>query len=73
MTPEEIEHCFDPFYSGRSAGRGLGFGLSKCWRILEQQAGTIVLVRHASETHAIVQVPRNPPRDCPGQSTQLCD
>ena len=37
----ESRHAFDPFFSGRQAGRGLGFGLSKCWRILEQHAGQI--------------------------------
>lgn len=40
--PQEIRpHIFDPFYSGREAGRGLGFGLSKCWRIVELHGGTI--------------------------------
>lgn len=34
-------HLFDPFYSGREAGRGLGFGLSKCWRIVELHHGVI--------------------------------
>jgi hypothetical protein len=34
-------HLFDPFFSGREAGRGLGFGLSKAWRILEQHGGKI--------------------------------
>jgi signal transduction histidine kinase len=35
------QHLFDPFYSGRPAGRGLGFGLSKCWRIVTNHGGTI--------------------------------
>jgi len=38
---EEREHLFDPFYSGRQAGRGLGFGLPKCWRILSNHGGWI--------------------------------
>jgi len=39
----EREHAFDPFFSGRQAGRGLGFGLCKVWRIIEQHGGTIVI------------------------------
>jgi signal transduction histidine kinase len=40
--PAEIrEHIFDPFFSGREAGRGLGFGLSKCWRIVTEHGGDI--------------------------------
>ncbi|MBC8289033.1 MAG: HAMP domain-containing histidine kinase [Planctomycetes bacterium] len=37
----EREHLFDPFFSGRQAGRGLGFGLSKCWQILRQHGGSL--------------------------------
>lgn len=37
----EREHLFDPFFSGRQAGRGLGFGLSKCWRIVTRHGGAI--------------------------------
>jgi signal transduction histidine kinase len=36
-------HIFDPFYSGREAGRGLGFGLSKCWRIVREHGGQVVV------------------------------
>jgi signal transduction histidine kinase len=36
-------HLFDPFFSGREAGRGLGFGLSKCWRIVTDHGGRIVV------------------------------
>jgi signal transduction histidine kinase len=40
--PDEVRrHIFDPFYSGREAGRGLGFGLTKCWRIVTMHGGQI--------------------------------
>ena len=41
LSESAREHAFDPFFSGRQAGRGLGFGLSKCWRILQLHAGDI--------------------------------
>ncbi len=34
-------HIFDPFFSGREAGRGLGFGLSKAWRIVQEHGGQL--------------------------------
>ena len=41
ITPEQRRHIFDPFYSARQAGRGLGLGLSKAWRIVAQHGGRI--------------------------------
>ncbi len=41
ILPEHRRHIFDPFYSSRQAGRGLGFGLSKCWRIVTNHGGRI--------------------------------
>lgn len=43
-VPAEIApHVFDPFFSGREAGRGLGFGLSKCWRLVTDHGGDVRL------------------------------
>ena len=46
LSEIEREHLFDPFYSGRQAGRGLGFGLSKCWQILRLHGGEIEAVEN---------------------------
>jgi signal transduction histidine kinase len=35
------EHLFDPFFSGRSAGRGRGLGLPTAWRLARQQGGDV--------------------------------
>ncbi len=41
ISPEVQRHLFDPFFSGREAGRGLGFGLCTCWSVVEQHGGNI--------------------------------
>jgi signal transduction histidine kinase len=43
IRPEIRRHLFDPFFSGREAGRGLGFGLSKCWRIVTLHGGRVTV------------------------------
>lgn len=41
IPAEHVPHLFDPFFSGREAGRGLGLGLCKAWRIAELHRGSI--------------------------------
>ncbi|QDU61765.1 Sporulation kinase E [Planctomycetes bacterium Pan216] len=40
---EDRLHAFDPFYSGRSAGRGLGMGLPVARQIAEEHGGRVVI------------------------------
>jgi two-component system NtrC family sensor kinase len=40
-APEQRPHLFDPFYSGRQAGRGRGLGLPTAWRLAREQGGDV--------------------------------
>lgn len=52
------DSMFNPFYSGREAGRGLGLGLSKCWRIITLHGGTIVLDEsHTAGARFVIRLP----------------
>ncbi|QVL32525.1 HAMP domain-containing histidine kinase [Telmatocola sphagniphila] len=41
IPASQIDHIFDPFFSGRSAGRGKGLGLSIAWRVADLHGGSI--------------------------------
>ncbi len=59
ILPDERRHLFDPFYSARQAGRGLGFGLSKAWRIVTNHGGNIEVDSEPGEGAVfVVQLPR---------------
>lgn len=43
MTPDVLEHAFDPFFSSRPAGRGRGLGLSRAFRLADINGGRLWL------------------------------
>lgn len=62
LSAEVRAHAFDPFYSGREAGRGLGFGLSKCWRIVTEHGGNVTIEpRDGQGTAAVIELPLDAP------------
>jgi two-component system NtrC family sensor kinase len=54
------EHMFDPFYSGRSAGRGQGLGLPAAWRLARQNGGDVRFDESANGvTRFVLTLPLN--------------
>src|SRR5690606_22136317 len=46
--PDDMRsRIFDPYFSGREAGRGLGLGLSKAWRIVMLHGGRLSVAEQA--------------------------
>jgi signal transduction histidine kinase len=60
-TPGQREHLFDPFYSGRQAGRGRGLGLPTAWRLAREHGGDVYFDGPASgPTRFVLRLPRAP-------------
>jgi hypothetical protein len=58
MDVEVLRRSFDPFYSGREAGRGIGLGLPKAWRLLDANGGELfVASRPGKGTRVEVLLP----------------
>lgn len=60
-APAHIEHLFDPFYSGRAAGRGRGLGLPTAWRLAREQGGEVTFEAvPQGPTRFVLTLPRVP-------------
>jgi signal transduction histidine kinase len=58
---EDVANLFDPFFSGRQAGRGQGLGLSVAWRLIKLNKGNIsfVLPSGFKPTRFVISFPMN--------------
>jgi signal transduction histidine kinase len=54
MPADVAEHAFDPFYSGRVAGRGRGLGLPTAWKLIRQNGGDLVYLPSPGPTRFVV-------------------
>jgi len=43
ISPAKMASAFDPFYSGKTAGRRTGMGLAKARRLIDRHGGKLVL------------------------------
>jgi signal transduction histidine kinase len=59
--PAQRDSLFDPFFSGRTAGRGRGLGLPIAWRLIGQHGGEVRLEAAAAgePTRFLVRLPRS--------------
>ena len=58
-SPAQSEHLFDPFFSGRLAGRGRGLGLSTAWQLARGHGGDVRYDGHqAGVTRFVLTLPR---------------
>jgi signal transduction histidine kinase len=54
------EHLFDPFYSGRAAGRGRGLGLATAWRLAREHGGDVRFdIPPGGPTRFVLSLPQN--------------
>lgn len=64
MTFDAAKRAFDPFFSGREAGRGAGLGLPKAWRLVALSGGSVLLESRPSQgTRVTILLPETSPAE----------
>jgi signal transduction histidine kinase len=70
---DQRPHLFDPFFSGRTAGRGRGLGLPIAWRLAHLQGGDVRLdpPRRHEPTRFVLTLPRLTIPECDSSDSDL--
>jgi two-component system NtrC family sensor kinase len=72
ISTSDLPHVFEPFYTTKKEGKGVGLGLSVCYGIIERHDGEIEIYSKEGEgTTFIIELPlhafNNKDSECPGQ------
>ncbi len=72
MTPEVLEHIWDPFFSTKASGKGTGLGLRTVFQILKD-AGGFVTVESQPDAGSTFRVHLPPAQSAPAQPVMATD
>ncbi len=62
ISPAVLPHLFEPFYTTKEEGRGVGLGLATALGIVQQHGGTIDVISHEGQGSTFtVTLPLSPP------------
>lgn len=68
IEPEDLQRIFEPFYSTKIDGKGVGLGLSMVHGIIREHGGMVeVNSEPGKETTFIIKLPRKPMKNCEGE------
>jgi signal transduction histidine kinase len=61
VPEKDLSKLFEPFYTTKKKGKGVGLGLSVAYGIIQEHGGSIYVESHAGEgTHFNVKLPLKP-------------
>ncbi len=76
IAPADLPHVFEPFYTTKKEGKGVGLGLSVCYGIIERHDGKIEVSSAVGQgTTFIIELPlysvKDEARDRPTEKSQI--